>query len=254
MKRVILAVTTLVALGICGVGALLAAGYQKNHQLQTPVFKAISDEDADRFLALCDPRLRDAIDPPVLRSWMTAMNDALGECRFEPAGSFSFNIEKKPGETTIKSSGGMQFANGNATSDLVFLNDKIIDFKIDTDRLAKDWFNGPAESDFYLKRSEVVIRTLLERRLDQLKPMMHPALLEAASDETLNHICDLGDDWVGNVTSIIATNADFQRNENEELIVSLKVDGDAGVIDATVTFTFDGLKGHLTAFNIQPAE
>ena len=66
MKRVILAVATLVTLGICGVGALLAAGYQKNHQLQTPVFRAIADEDAEGFLALCDHRLRDEIDPPVL--------------------------------------------------------------------------------------------------------------------------------------------------------------------------------------------
>ena len=254
MKRVILSVTALGLLGIFGVGMLLAAGYQKTQQLQTPVFEAIAQENIEALMDLCDPSVRDQIDPPMLATWMRALNDSLGECQFEPAGTFSVSFEKKPGKTIVKSSGKMKFERGTATSDLVFLNGKIVSFNIDSDRLGKDWFNGPTETTFYQKRSETVIRMLLERRLDDLKPMMHPALLEAANDETLNNICDLGEQWAGNVKSVVATKTDFQRDENEQLMVGLEVVGDKGNMDATVTFTFDGLKGHLTAFNIQPAE
>ena len=254
MKRVILAIFTLFSLGICGVGILLAAAYQGNHKLQMPVFKAIAEEDTDGFLALCDPRLRDEIDPPLLLSWMSAMNESLGQCRFEPVGAFNINVEKTPGETITKSSGGIQFEKGTASSKLVFLNNKIIQFSIDSDRLPGDWFNGPAETSFYQQHSEVVIRALLDRRLDELKVMLHPALIEAAPDSKLNEICDLGDGWAGNVTSVTATEANFHRHANEQLVVDLTVTSDKGVVDATVTFTFDGLKGHVTAFNVQPAE
>tara|TARA_R110002049_G_scaffold2750_8_gene22238 strand:+ start:182559 stop:183323 length:765 start_codon:yes stop_codon:yes gene_type:complete len=254
MKRLILAATALLVLGICSVGALLAAGYRQSHQLQTPVFKAIADEDVDGFLNLCDPSVRQEIDPPMLATWMHALNDSLGECRFQPAGAFSVNFEKQPNRTIVKTKGGMQFANGIAQSDLVFLNGKIVSFSIDSDALARDWFHGPADTTFYRENGEVVIGTLLKRRLDELKPMMHPSLLEAADDDTLKHICDLGDAWAGNVTSIAATGADFQQGENQQLVVSLNVAGEKGNVDATVTYTFDGLKGHLTAFNIQPSE
>ena len=254
MKRVLLAFAMLAVLGTCGVTALLAAGYQKNQQLQTPVFEAIAAQDADAFLALCDPSVRNQIDPPMLTTWMGALNDSLGTCRFESTGPFRVNFEKKPGETIIESSGGMRFEKGTATSDLVFLNGKIVSFSIDSDRLPKDWFDGPSDTTLYRRRSETVMRLLLLRQLDELKPMMHPALLEAAGDETLNRICDLGKQWAGHVKSVVANEVKFQREKTEQLIVGLTVDGDQGIMDATVTFTFDGLKGHLTAFDIQPAK
>jgi len=60
------------------------------------------------------------------------------------------------GAKRTESSGKVRFEKGEATLELVFRDDQIIKFNIESERIPGDWFkSGPADTSLYRQRGDV---------------------------------------------------------------------------------------------------
>ena len=254
MKRLLLRLTAVVAAGVIALGAIVLLGFQATASMHKPVFRAIVAEDADTFLELCTPELRKEIDRPVLLAWMRGMNEALGECQFEGGKQFNLQFASQSGVNAITATGQMQFEKGIAEAEIVFVGGKMNGFNIDTDLLAKGWFTGPEDATMYKDQAERFLTGLMQANHESIVPMMHPELRKAAPDSKLSEITAIANELSGGLDSMEASNIEFTNAGNDELTVTFVVEGKVAPVTATATYTFIGMKAHLTAFNVFVAE
>ncbi|KLU05750.1 hypothetical protein RISK_002382 [Rhodopirellula islandica] len=233
---------------LCGVGLYFANSSSQAYQ--RPVFESIVAEDADAFLDLCEPSLREKVDAPVMLAWMKEINAVMGECKFETGSNFKINFEGSPGQTLVTTSGDMVFANGVANSEFVFQNDQLITFKIEPDKLNDDWFTGPASDALYRERTESFFNKLLEQDFEALKPLMHDSFIEIATDDLWSQAVDRTDTWLGKNATVTITDVDNRISEDEGLIVNALLAGDAGQANASTTIKFEGMRGSILSFAI----
>lgn len=260
MNTFLRVVLILVVVGALGIGALVAAfcgalcfAQQRGHEAQATFFEAVESGQPEQLLIQCDPSLREDIDAPVLAVWMEAFTTNLGEFQGLSVADFATSVDYRNGKSVLKSKGTVRFKEGTAQSELVLIDGKMTRFNVDTKALPDGWFQGPAKSDLYKNRSEKFLNCFLQGDPDTLREQMDRLLQSMASDKTLRDQLEWVTGYAGEikkmtyVSEAMETKGDLQR-----LTVRFLVEGSDENLDATVSFQFNGLKGHLVAYHWRP--
>ncbi|QDT13514.1 hypothetical protein [Planctomycetes bacterium K23_9] len=253
MKKILIAFAAFFCLGgISLVGCLVLAS-RMTSDAHKDFFDQVATGDANLVLSKCTPGLQDEIDAPVLSAWLTQFNKELGA--FESTSNFNYNIQSNNGVTTTQVGGTANFASGKADVELKYIGDLLNGFDVKSPALEGDWFTGPEDSTLYQDRAKEFLRAFAGGKTSEAYAMMHEALQseidEAAAAKMGQSVAEL----VGEVNDIEVTGTEFTNTDGDKLIVSTIVSGESKKLDATVTYQFIGLKGHLLAFNFSsPAE
>jgi hypothetical protein len=123
-----------VALIVSFVGLLFWA-QRAGSQQQERFFQAVMSGDPSVLLALCDPALRDQIDAPVLAQWMGQVRKQLGDYKGLSSSDFSTSANTTEQGTLIQSEGTVHFQSGDAKSELEFLNNLLVKFSIESEKI-----------------------------------------------------------------------------------------------------------------------
>lgn len=248
---IIFATVTAVFLAACvAVGALLMLAQNAGDQYQEEFFAAVASGDPEKLLSLCHDDIRQSIDPPMLAAWMDAYNGHHGE--FQGLSLADFRTETKTtaeGQLTI-SEGMVNFDGGPAKSRLVWLNGQIVEWKVDSDLLSDNWFSGPKSNDLYVARGEAFLRQFLGQEADAAYALMHPALQEALPREKFDAMVQTVAAEEGSLKSIAFEQAELDLTDGQWLTVYFQVQTEGSNFRSKVRFQFDGLQGHLLAFEM----
>jgi hypothetical protein len=254
IKKIFLTLGVIFAVLIVGFVALLFWAQRAGSQQQERFFKAVATGDPNTLLALCDPALREQIDAPVLAAWMTEVHKQLGDYKGLSKTSFSTEANTTDQGTLVHSEGTVNFQKGDATSDLEFLNDLLVKFSINSDKIPPDWFTGPTDTTLYRERGEKFIRKLFESNKKETVEMMHESLRQTLPDDKLESMMEELAAQAGPLKSIEFQEAKFSADDVQRLVVSYRVECEKNSLDATVSFHFAGLQGHLSGFDFKNAQ
>lgn len=240
---------------IAAFGGMLVMAQQSGETAQEAFFQAVASGQPEQVLEQCHPALRQEIDMPVLATWMQAINKHLGEYRSLSAKNFTTSTRIENGTYVFKSEGEVLFERGTAQSELIFTGGSLTRFQIDTKALPAGWFTGPAESDLYQTRSRVFLNTFLQGRGKKTRELMHEVLQGMASNKTLKDQLAWVKGYSGEIQNIKYLSEDIQIKGNDQrLTVTFLAEGTEANMEATVSFQFAGLKGHLVAYRWKPTD
>ena len=243
---------------ICGVfvaacvtaAGLLLLAQGTGDQRQEAFFASVASGDPEEVLALCHPEMRQKVDAPVLAAWMDAFNESHGE--FLQLSLSDFRTQTKltaEGQLTT-SEGTVDFAHGPARSRLVQLDGQIVEWKVDSQLLGNDWFRGPKTNDLYAARGEAFLRHFLEQDADAAYALTHPALREVLSEERFRAMISTVAAEEGALKSIELDQAELDLTDGQWLAVYYLIETEASTFRSKVKFQFEGLQGHLLAFEL----
>jgi hypothetical protein len=245
-KKVILALGVIFAALIVGFVGLLFWAQRTGSQQQDRFFQAVMSGDPNTVLVLCDPALREQIDAPVLAAWMVQVRKQLGSYKGLSKANFSTHANSNEQGSFVESKGTVNFEQGDASSELKFRNDLLVKFSIESDKMA-GWFTGPTDTTLYRERGEQFIRKFFARDTKGASNMMHEQLRLNVPEEKLKTMIDDVIGGAGPLKSIEFQDAKFDA-EKQKLVVSYRVICENETLNATVSFEFIGLKGHLLGF------
>jgi len=246
----------LAVLGVLFLGMLLLCGgvlfwsFRTGSQAQEKFFSAVSSGDTKQVVDQLHPAMMDQIDEPVLGAWMKAVKTNLGSFQGLGASNFNTSSNYENGQWITKSNGTVNFELGDATSNLVFQDGLITSFLIESDKLPKGWFQGPEDTTIYRQRGEAFLSAMHSSEADAAFEMMHSALQEAVSRKQLSEIAAAITEARGPVKSIAFKNESFSTDGTEKLTIYFDVTCENDTAVAALDFQFIGLKGHLTAFQL----
>jgi hypothetical protein len=247
-----LGVVMLVAIG--AFVALLAWANKAGGKLQNTFFNAVVSGNPENVLTLCDPRLREQIDAPILAAWIDEVHDKLGAYRGLSGTDFGTNSKTTDAGWIVESKGTVHFEHGDAKSDLTFCNDLLTAFSVNSDKLAGNWFQGPRETKLYQQRGEEFIRKFLAQDETGATALMAKELRAAVPDDKLRELMKTFDGKTGKLKSIAYREDKFTKENSGTLKVYYDLDCEHGKFVAEIKFQFNGLKGYLEGFDFKPKE
>lgn len=255
LKRILVILGVLFVLVLLLCGGLVYWAKSVGTARQEQFFAAVNSGKAADVLPLMHPALVAEIDEPVLQAWMNEFNQRLG--KFQGLSVLDFHTEARQEKnlTLLESSGTVNFEKGKAESNLTFHDDKIVRFQVNSDEMPKEWFKGPADSGLYRQRGEEFLRFALDGQPEKAFAMMHAALQDKMPLETLRSGVGKAMAEGGKLKAVTFEREEFEGGEGKEsLKLFYKIQMEKAVLSGSVVFRFIGLKGHLVAFDIKPAE
>ena len=236
---------------IVTLGSLSAWANEGGSKLQEAFFDAVGSDDPENVLELCDPRLREKIDAPILGAWMEALQDKLGE--YQGMSDTDFETRHIPSDEgkIVQSKGTVHFEHGDAKSELTFCDELLTGFSVASDKLAGNWFEGPTETDLYQERGGKFIRKFLAQNQKGTVALIAPELLAVVGDKLPELMKTLADK-TGEVTSVEYSEDKFTKENGGTLKVYYDLECEKGKFVAEIKFQFNGLKGYLEGFNFNP--
>lgn len=224
-------------------------------QRQEAFFKAVGSGQPRQVIELLDPRTTEEIDEPVLAAWMEQVNKNLGAYKGLSTTDFSTSTETSNGVTRTSSKGTLNFEKGQAQSELVYQDDKIIKFHVQSPQIGDNWFKGPADATLYRQRAKAFLSALGEGKAKTAFDMMHPNLQKEMPLEKLTELSAAIAKALGTVTAVPCKSDTFGIVDGEQALTLLcEIQGANGILDARVRFKFIGLRGHLLGFNVAPRQ
>ena len=248
MKKVLIAFGVVFLLLIVLFAGVLAWAMKFGAEYQERFFAAVDSGDSARVLALFHPALREEVDEPVLAAWIQAVNWQLGDFQGLTKTNFNTATRFDGGVRRTESEGTVNFEKGTAQSRLVFHNDQLIEFSVESDTL-KDWFQGPASTKIYRRRGAEFLGHVLGHEPEAAWGMMHPALQEVLPLAKLEAMI-ANNSAAGPLKKIECHAENVAADAGHSLTVVYRVAGENAESLASVTFQFVGMKGHLVAFNL----
>jgi len=250
MKRILVWLGVVFLVIIAGVVVLLVWGQRSGQARQEAFFKAVMSGDPKQITAMFDPALCDEVDEPVLVAWMKAAKDSLGAFKGLAKTDFSTNVKYESGAKLTESSGKVLFEKGEARSELVFRDEKLIKFNIASDRIGADWLKAAAvDPALYRQRGETFLTTFMGAQPKDAFALMHPDLQKEAPQATLQTMADTLAGGYGKIKSV-KHEKDEADPSGTALRVLYRVEGEKGKGTADVLFRFVGLKGHILEFHV----
>jgi hypothetical protein len=247
MKKIFQIIGVVVVVVVVLFVGLLFWAHGAGSKKQEAFFTAVLSGDPAEVIEMLHPDARDGVDAPVLAAWMAAIKDNLGELKGLSKSNFSTKVE---GATT-QSEGTVNFEKGSATSLLVFVDDQIVEFSIESDDLPDDWFQGPADTTLYQQRGEKLLTLLLTGETDQGHAMLHETLQVDYPLEKMEADLAVITPQLGALKEVTYVSDEFRRAGTVQVLtVSFTVTGENGSAGAYVRFQFEGMKGHLIAFRV----
>jgi len=219
--------------------------------------QAVMSGDPDQVMGLLDARAQAQVDRPVLAAWQRALATRLGmPKRFEP---FLREVTPPEGadETVIHSTGKVHFENGTADVAIDLVGGRIVGFSIDTDRMADDWFEGPAQIDLYRRRGEELLTYIVTDLPRRAHEMLGDRFRQTTSIEALGRATMAEPLLRGRLKDIAYAGKSFRRSaQGAVLRVAYDLTCEKGTSRGYVDFRFIDLKGHIVRFDpgkLQPA-
>ncbi|MEQ8787960.1 MAG: hypothetical protein RIC55_16760 [Pirellulaceae bacterium] len=223
---------------------------EQNAAAQDRFFVAVSSGDTQRVLDLMHPELRKQIDEPLLADWMKQVNASLGKYEGMSWSDWNTKWEVKNGVKRNLAEGTFNFARGDAQAEFVFVDDQLVSFHVDSDKIPKDWFHGPSDAAIYQQRGAEFLRHLYTGEFDKIDQKVRDAfgtpVLENAAAEIKEQL--------GKVQKIEPDAQQWSDENGGRLSNCYRVEGDREVdgvhrfLYAQVDFGFSGLQGMPTGF------
>jgi hypothetical protein len=201
-------------------------------------------------LDLLDPAVREQVDEPVLAAWMAAVKQHLGAFRGLSGSKFSTSSKVEGGHTILESGGEVEFEKGTAESQLRFVDDLIVAFKIESEVLPKPWFTELPDTSLYDRRAREFLAKLLAADADGALAMMHEDLRAKFERDQLRSGLEGLKTRLGEVAQVQSLTQEFRPGPPQEVVLRYTLDGARQDVTAYVRFAFDGMKGHLLGFTV----
>ena len=242
--------------GIFAVLLLLGSGcfywaYRSGSAYQEQFFIAVESGDVKQVSALLHPALRQEVDEPVLAAWMTAVRKNLGQYRGLSRTSFGTSVQYDTDGKTVESKGTVKFENGTARSEIHYRDDLIVLFKVDSEQLPTDWFQGPEGTELYHRRGEEFLSNLLSDKIEAAHKMAHEEFRRIAPREKLEATMAKVRELAGTLESVVYKTERFvAKPKDQVLTVFYTVKFEKGEIPGKVEFQFVKMKGHIVRFEL----
>ncbi|MFA6134082.1 MAG: hypothetical protein WC869_08720 [Phycisphaerae bacterium] len=249
MKKVLMVLGVLFLVVIVGFVAILIWAGASGGKVQDQFFTAVSSGEPTQVTALFAPALKDEVDEPVLSQWMAAVKANLGAYKGLSKTEFDTSSKYENGVSVTQSSGKVNFEKGQAQSELVLHDGKIVKFHVTSDKIPNIWFTGPAGTQLYQERGKVFLTDFLSNRPQEAFAMMHPALQQKMPLEQLTALVKTNSEKAGKVQSIVFKSESYDPVE-DILKITYTLECENARATPIVKFQFAGLKGHLIAFDI----
>ena len=235
---------------VVGVAALLYWAHGEGKEQQQRFFDAVASGDPANVLGMMGPDLKAEIDPPVLKMWMDAVNVRLGRYKGLSAGDFHTETESTDAGRMTETKGTAEFEKGTAQVRLTLLGDTVVGFAIESDQVKpSDWSRKP-EGDFYQKKARMLVEHLVAGRIDQAMAMMHPNLAAQLEPEKVAAGMKRFVELYGALEGIEVVDEAFRDGNDPSLRVQMLCKCSKQTVKAHVEFVFNGMRGHLTAFEL----
>ncbi len=218
---------------------------------QAKFFEAVLSDDPKRVVVLFDPALCEEVDEPILAAWMVAFKRNLGALKGLSKTDFETTSKIENGATVTESKGTVKFEKGQATSELKTRNDKIVRFHVKSDKMPENWFTGPAGTQLYGQRGKDFFTYFLTDKPDEAFKMMHKNLQAKVPPDKLKVMMADFAGKAGKLKSIAYKSETLISGDTPALKVVYTVESEKQKSTGTIKFQFDGLKGHLVAFNLE---
>ncbi len=230
---------------------VLVVAKDSGSKRQEAFFKAVGSGQTRQVIELLDPRTMEEIDEPVLAAWMQQVSKSLGAYKGLSTADFNTSTETSNGVTRTTSKGTVNFEKGQAQSELVYQDDKIIKFHVQSPQMGNDWFKGPADATLYRQRAKAFLTALAGGKAKDAFDMMHPNLQQQMPLEKLTTLSANIAKAMGKVTAVPFKSDTFEIVEGDQTLTLLgEIHGENGVLDARIRFKFIGLRGYLLGFNV----
>lgn len=221
---------------------------QSAPQMQEEFFTAIASEDPQELLALCRADLRGLIDEPVLAAWMQAFHRSVGEYQKLDTSDFSVKYSVSNTGQQVSVAGTVVCTKGNARSELVAQDGKLISWRANSELLPEDWFQGPLTHDLYRQRSEKFITRCFGEKTEAAYNQMHSALQDVVSRDEFAEMIAVQQEDGGVLKDMIFRQAEMDFSDGQRLNVYYELEMENVNKMARIQFQFDGLRGHLIGY------
>ncbi len=253
MKSFLAGCGAVVVLVVVVVGALLLWAFHRGAAEQEAFYRAVDSGNVDEVMALLDTELQQAIDAPVLAVWVKAMQTRLGKCKGLRATDFNTSTQIKDGVKMTESRGTVRFEQGDAESELVLRDGKIIQFHVQSDKLV-DWFTELSDTALYEKQAEDCLTKIMTGKIDEARAMMHEELQKVLTAEQLQAFLDSALPESGAMKGLALESKEFRPGNPPELDLKYTIECEKKPMPARIGFQFVDLKGHLVSVSISPPE
>ncbi|MBI4558629.1 MAG: hypothetical protein HY706_13700 [Candidatus Hydrogenedentes bacterium] len=235
------------------VGGLLFWAFKAGSKQQEEFFAAVYSGNPKQLVALFDPALQAEVDEPVLAEWMKAMQSELGAPAGLSAVGFDTSKRIEGGSSFTESKGTVKFEKGEATSELVLRDGKIVKFNVRSERLG-NWFRQLADTAMYRDTGRRCLELMISGQEAEAHAMMHPNLQQVLPLEKVQAtMAGLGPE-LGPLENVTFETEEFRPGEEPILAVSYIIQCEKKKMQGNLKFEFVGLKGHLTAVDLSASD
>ncbi len=254
--KVAVIIVSALAVEAAGFLAILYWGQTNGSDLHESFFQAVLSGEPNKVMDLLHPTLREQVDSPVLVQWMASVKANLGDLRKVRKKDFVGTAQVKDGIKVWQSAGKVDFQKGSAQSELEYRDWRIMQFRVQSERLPAEWFHDvlPGQTPLYRDRGKEFLTHFVAKEANETLQMMHESLRAASPREKLREEMQSVSGNLGKLKSV-----DCQSEETDgpgKLKILYRLQGEKAAAFASVRFRRDGMKYHLYAYRMnepQPA-
>ncbi len=236
---------------IAGFAGLLLWAHKEGESVQGAFFTAVLAGDPAEVKALFDPDVAQQIDTPYLAAWMAAVKLHLGAYKGLSGSGFNTSMSHDGGHERVKSEGVVEFERGNANSQLMLVDDKIVAFHVDAPgKMPANWFTKLEDTSLYEERAGAFLKALLSADVEGSLAPMHAQLRAKFDPKTMAAALAPLKARYGDVQGMRVASAEFKPGASPEVIIRIAVDGSREDGIGIVHFGFVELRGVVIRFNM----
>ena len=216
--------------------------------VQKDFFAKVDAGQVDELMQSMHPALQDEIEQPVMETLVQTINTKLGKLKGVTQTSFSSKMTDAG--TRVETEASVEFEKGTATSKLVTVDGKLIEFDVQSDQLI-GWLGAPTSTALYEASAETFLTTFLTDGSGAAWDLCHESLQEAVKKEELAGMTAQVVGAIGALKSLKAVSAEAEDGaEVPTLVVTLEIVAEKAMTNGTVKFRFGGMRGDLSGFNV----
>ena len=238
----------IVVLGICG---LLVWSYVTGSKHQTTFYEAVLSGDVNEVTALLHPELEKQVGKQQLVDFMAAMKQNLGALKGLSKTDFFLTENTEGGVTTTISKGTVEFEKGDVKSRLIFLDGKIAEIEVTSDKLPTPFRVG-SPAILYSARGAKFLEMLLSGQEEKAYELLHESARKELPLEKLRPILTATAEKVGALKSVTFASEQFAAGAVKTVNLTYDLTFERRKTRAVVTYQFPEDVGVLIGFNLNP--
>lgn len=245
MGKVLKIIVGLVLVAVLGFAGLLYWAHDAGESAQEDFFKAVLSGEPAQVQALFHPDMATQVDEPVLAAWMQAVELHLGAFKGMSGSHFNTSVNYKNGKKVVESKGTVKFERGDATSNLKYIDDKIVAWEVQSDAMPANWFTKLDEVSLYDTSARTLLTALMKGEEEAALALMHENLRKKFAPGSLAQSLAGVVERHGELEGIEALPTEFVAGPPAELLLRYTLRGSKGSLPALVRFRIEGMRMHL---------